>query len=162
MTGRRLIPSILAGIAMLAVVVGFYTAGTAAAASQDCSGSVKWNGSLTNPMYYWIIDIGDPEDPEDDSIAFCPKSVVCDDGSTNCNLQAGWASPPATGMTYSCWCPGASAVTCTTKVTTNGPMSPPTSVTCVQMGCTLPEECELRPQGSPDGNGHYTVNCKCQ
>jgi len=136
----------LAGTA--AVILGMQR--PAFAASADCNGTVKWNGSITSPQYYWKLD-------EDNDIVFCPK-VVCDGGTYNCTLERSFPTPPENQYHDTCFCPSGMEGTCSTDVATDTPGGPIQSVTCIPNSC---EQCDLKAQGGPDPNGHYDVQCEC-
>lgn len=127
---------------------------TAYAESVDCSGVIKWNGSISNPQYQWRLD------PED-HILFCPD-VQCNDSKKVCHAEVGFPEPPSTNFTHNCGCDDGGAVTCSTNVSSPSPWGPIASVGCISSGCELPKHCELRATGGPDPNGNYNASCKCQ
>jgi hypothetical protein len=120
--------------------------------SAECTGTVKWNGSIPSPKYLWILNA-------DGTINFCP-SVTCDTSNT-CRL---YTIVPSPGGYYKDYCScNDIGKTCTTMVyslTEHGPIS---LVTCYQEApCSGTLVCDLRPYGNPDPNGYRTVKCTCQ
>lgn len=125
--------------------------GLAPPASRDCSGVVKWNGSLTSPKFLWKLD-------SDNSIVFCPQ-VECDTQGASCHPEVTYA-PPGGMHSHSCGCDDGGDK-CTTLVKSASPWGVIATVECLNRGCTDPQSCELEAIGSPDPNGWYDVRCVC-
>jgi hypothetical protein len=141
----------LAAFAYLAIALGVVN--LAFAASNDCNGIIKWNGSTSSPSYQWRLN-------SEDLVVFCPPTNCSTQGKV-CTIEVAIPDPPSTTYNHNCGCDDGLFL-CSTNVQSNGPWGPITGVTCITGQCASPKHCELTTISQQDPNGMYNAQCHCR